>query len=139
MITADQAAQKWAQNLSASTQQVTNGVNAVTVAPGQKAAAASALWLQRVQAAQAKWARNVGAVTLSDWQHAMITKGIPRIATGATAAQPKFQAFMADFMNYLQAGQAKINAMPKGDINASIARAVAQIQYNANYKRPAGV
>lgn len=129
------AAEKWASRLSGATQQIQAGVQAVTVAPGQKAAAASQLWLQRVQASQAKWARNVGAVTLADWQDAMLNKGVGRIASGATAAVPKMQAFMTEFLSYLDAGKSRIDAMPKGDINASIARAAAQIQYNSQFKR----
>lgn len=134
-VTAEQATAKWLSRLSGATQQITDGVNGVTVAPGSKAAAASQLWLQRVQAAQAKWARNVGAVTLEQWRAAMINVGIPRVAQGAQAKQQKVQAFFSQFLPYLDAGVAKVRAMPKGDINASIARATAMIQYNAAFKR----
>jgi hypothetical protein len=133
MITPDQATAKWLTRLQAATTQITNGVNAVTVAPGAQAAAASALWLQRVTAAQAKWVRNVGAVTLQQWQSAMINIGIPRVSTGATANQSKVLNFMQQWLPYEAAGVAKIAAMPKGDINSSIARATAMIQYNAQF------
>lgn len=134
-VTAEQATAKWVQRLSAAGQQITDGVNGVTVAPGVKAAASKELWAQRVAQAKDKWASQVGKVTLSEWQQAMITVGIPRIATGAQAKQGKMQAFMQGFLPYLDQGVAKVNAMPKGDINASIARAVAMIQHNAAYKR----
>ena len=137
-VTAQQAATKWQQRLSSATQQITDGVNGVTVAPGAKAAAAKALWLQKVQASQNKWAANVAAVTLQSWQNSMITVGIPRVATGAAAKVGKVESFMSQFLPYLDAGVAKVNAMPKGDINASIARATAMIQYNANFKRNPG-
>lgn len=134
-VTAEQATAKWLARLSASGQQITDGVQGVQVAPGQKAAAAKDLWAQRVAASKDKWARNVGRVSLADWQNAMITVGIPRIASGAQAKQGKVQDFMAKFLPYLDQGVAKVNAMPKGDINASIARAVAMIQHNAAYGR----
>lgn len=134
-VTAEQATAKWVQRLSAAGQQITDGVNGVTVAPGVKAAASKELWAQRVAQAKDKWAAQVGKVSLSEWQHAMITVGIPRIATGAQAKQGKMQAFMQTFLPYLDQGVAKVNAMPKGDINASIARAVAMIQHNAAFKR----
>ena len=135
MITPDQATAKWLQRLSASTQQITDGVNAVTVAPGAKAAAAASLWAQRVAASQPKWATRVGAVSLQSWQQSMITVGIPRVATGAQAKQGKVLSFMQQWLPYEQAAQAKVQAMPKGDINASIARATSMIQANAAFKR----
>lgn len=133
-VTAEQATAKWLSRLSAAGQQITDGVQGVTIAPGQKAAAAKDLWAQRVAASKDKWARNVGKVSLADWQNAMVTVGIPRIAQGAQAKQGKVQDFMSKFLPYLDQGVAKVNAMPKGDINASIARAVAMIQHNAAYK-----
>lgn len=133
-VTPEQATAKWLARLSQSGQQITDGVNGVTVAPGQKAAASKDLWAQRVAAAKDKWARNVGKVSLADWQKSMIEVGIPRIASGAQAKQGKVQEFMQKFLPYLDQGVAKVNAMPKGDINASIARAVAMIQHNAAYR-----
>lgn len=133
-VTPDQAATKWQQRLAASSQQVTDGVNAVTVAPGAKAAQSADLWLQRVNASRDKWARNVAAVTLEEWRSKMITVGIPRIAQGASANQPKVQAFMAKFLPYLDQGVAQVKAMPKGTLADSIARATAMIQHNAAYK-----
>lgn len=104
-----QIAASWASRLGASSDKMTAGVNAVTVAPGQAAARQKSVYLQNVQAAADKWAKNVAAVPLSDWQSAYITKGIPRIASGATAAQPK----MEDFMNKLLPFQAQaLSSLP---------------------------
>jgi len=137
-VNAQQAAEKWTQRLQASTQQIQDGVQRVQVAPGQKAAAAANLWLQRVQQARDKFARNVAAVSLADWQNAMITKGIGRISAGATAGQPKMQAFMTQFLPHLAAGVAQVERMPKGTIEQSIARMEAMVRHNANFKRSGG-
>ena len=134
-ITAQQAAAKWRDRLTASTQQMTDGVNAVTTAPGQKAAAAQQLWLQRVQASAPKWARNVAAVSLESWKNDMINVGIPRVATGANAKVGKVESFMTEFLPHVEQVAQKVRAMPKGDINQSIARAAAQIQGNAQFRR----
>jgi hypothetical protein len=128
-------ANKWSANLGAATQYITDGVNRVTVAPGQKAAAAADLWLQRVQASRAKWQARVGAVSLADWQHAMTTKGVGRIASGATAAVPKMQSFLADFLPFQERVTASTQAMPKGTLEQGIARAANQIRGTAQYQR----
>lgn len=134
-VTPQQATDKWVQRLSAATQQITDGVNGVTVAPGVQASKAKALWLNRVTAAADKWASRVSSVSLPEWQQAMIQVGIPRIAQGAQAKQGKMQDFMTQFLPYLDQGVAKVDAMPKGDLNASIQRAAAMITHNANFKR----
>lgn len=126
-------ATRWAQNLGGATQKITDGVNGVTVAPGQAAARQADVWLQNTQAAQAKWKARVAAVPLSDWQNMMINKGVPRIASGATAAVPKFQSFMTQFLPYVQAGR---NALPaRGTLDQNINRAVSMMRHNANFKR----
>lgn len=129
------ATQKWVTNIGQSTARITAGVQAVSVAPGQKAAAQSAKWLQKVTASQDKWRTRVASVSLTDWQNAMINVGIPRVAQGAQAKQQKMQDFMTSFLPYLQAGVARIDAMPSVTLEDSINRATAMIRYNAAYKR----
>lgn len=135
MITAQQAKEKWLRNLQAATPSITDGVNAVTVAPGQKAAQAKQLWLSQLQANADKWAKNVGAVTLGEWQTAMTTYGIPRIAQGAIAKQAKVEEFMTKFLPHVAQGAAAVNALPKGGLENGIARATAMIRHNATFKR----
>jgi len=132
------ATAKWVNNLSNATQAITTGVQSVTVAPGQAAAAKQATWLARIQASAQKWATNVSAVSLGDWQQAMITVGIPRIATGAQAKQGKYQAFAVKFYPYLQSGVNTVKAMPKITLQDGIARAVAMINHNAKFSNKAG-
>lgn len=134
-VTAQQATDKWVQRLSSATQQITNGVNAVQRAPGAAAAAQQQKWLQKVQAAADKWKHNTGAVTLQQWQTAMIQTGIPRIAQGAQQKQGKMTAFMSQFLPYLQAGVVKVDAMPSTSLEDGVNRAVAMIRYNAAFKR----
>jgi len=118
---------KWSQNLNASGQYIKSGVQSVTTAPGQSAAAAQDRMLAGVTAAvqSGKWARNVSKVSLADWQNAMITKGIPRIAQGtAVAVQtkgPQIDTLLAN----VNSAAAVANALPKGGIEQGIARATA--------------
>jgi hypothetical protein len=119
--TSAQIAANWAQRLGASSDKMTAGVNAVQVAPGQAAARQKNAWLQNTQAAANKWAANVAAVPLSDWQQAYISKGIPRIAQGATAAQPKMQAFMDKLLPFQQTALSSLPA--RGTYEQNKARA----------------
>jgi len=95
------AAAAWVTGMQGAGTKYTAGVNAVRTAPGQLAAAAAPLWAQNVAAAQNKFAANSAKVSLQAWQSAASTKGAPRLGTGATAAQPKFQAFMQSFLPVL--------------------------------------
>lgn len=132
------ATSKWVTNLSNATQHITDGVNAVTVAPGQAAARQQQTWLARIQASAGKWATNTAAVSLQDWQQSMINTGIPRIAQGAQAKQGKYQAFATKFFPYLQTGVSQVKAMPKVTLQDGINRAVAMINYNAKFSNKSG-
>jgi hypothetical protein len=108
-VSAQDAAQNWVTGMGAAGPKYTAGVNAVKTAPGQLAAAAAPLWAANVAAAQPKFAKNVAAVTLPAWQNAATTKGAPRLASGATAAQPKMAAFMQSFIPVLTNA---VNSLP---------------------------
>lgn len=126
-------AAKWKQNLSSAGQAVTAGVNGVTVAPGQAAARRADAYVQGVMNSQQKWATRVAAVPLSAWQQAMIGKGVPRLATGAAAAESDF----ADFMTKLLPFETNlVNSLPaRGDLETNIARSAAFIRGMSNFTR----
>lgn len=114
------AAQAWVTGMQGAGPKYVAGVGAVKTAPGQLAAAASGLWAANVAAAQPKFAANSAKVTLAAWQSAAETKGAPRLGTGATAAQPKFQAFLT---NFLPALTNIVNGLPaRGTYGQNIAR-----------------
>lgn len=136
-VTAEAGAAKWASRLSGSTAEITAGVQAVKEHPGIAAARQKAVWLANVTASADKWARNVSRGTLQDWQDKMISKGIPRIATGAQAAIPKMTSFLNDFLPHVDAGVAALKNMPRGGIEQNINRAVAMMRHNAAYVRKA--
>ena len=118
-------AQRWAQNLGASGQKITEGVQAVTVAPGQAAARQVNAYLANVQASAQKWAKNTAAVPLSDWQQAMTSKGIARIAGGAQAAESKFATFLGKFLPYVDSVRANLPA--RGSYEQNKQRAIAMM------------
>lgn len=131
--TADAAAQAWAQRLAASTDRITAGIQAVQTSPGASAARQKAVWVQNTQAAADKFARNAGAVSLSDWQQAALSKGVPRVAGGATAAQPKMAQFMGKLLPYVASG---VTALPaRGGLEQNIARSAAFIRHMSNFQK----
>lgn len=131
------AAAKWATNLSAAATNGTiqQGIAGVTVAPGQAAARQKTVWVQNVTASQDKWATNVANVSLQSWQSDTVSKGLPRIASGATAAQPKMQAFMTQALPYIQNAVASLPA--RGNFTQNLARmnAMATAMHNFTYNK----
>jgi len=128
MLTAAQITTKWLTNYQGSTQAMTDGSNAVQTAPGVAAAAQQAFWLQRIQASANKWATNVAAVSLQDWKSSYQSLGIPRGQAGAQQKQGKYLTFITAYLAFLPGAVAQVKAMPKGNIQQSIARASAMIQ-----------
>lgn len=134
--TSDQIAANWASRLGASGTKITAGVNAVTVAPGQAAARQQAAYVSNVQAAAGKWASNVAAVSLQSWQSDMTTKGVPRIATGATAAVPKFTSFMTQLLPAINT--AKSALPPRGSLDQNVARMTQFVTAMSKFKKGPG-
>ena len=115
----------WVAGLSSKTDKIKAGIDAVTVAPGQLAARQADTWANNTVAAKSKFARNVGAVSLQDWKTAAETKGIPRIATGAQAAQGKMAIFFGKLLPYI--ASAKSSLPPRGTYEQNKARASAMM------------
>lgn len=118
--TAAEAAQAWAQNFAAAGTKYTAGINSVTVAPGQLAAAQKNLYLQNVQASANTWASKVAAVDLQTWKNAAGTVGAQRLATGATKGTPKMNAFMQNFLPQLTSIVSGLG--PRGTFDQNLAR-----------------
>lgn len=130
--TPEQIAQAWAAGMSNSRQKMQDGINSVTVAPGQAAARQKGAYVAGVQASQDKWATNVSRVSLSEWQQAMVGKGLDRIAGGATAAQPKVAQFMTKLIPYI--AQVKGTLPPRGGLDANITRMTQFVRGMSQFK-----
>lgn len=131
---AQQITEKWKQRTSGATQQVIEGVQRVTEAPGQKAARQKAVWLANLQAKADKWERNVQRVSLSEWQAATVS-GAQRIAAGVQAKAGKMEAFMTEFIPHIENVQRKVQAMPRGTLEQNLARMMENARGMASFKR----
>jgi len=131
-VNAQQWLEKWGRRLNAAGPDITNGVKNVQTAPGQKAAAMKNLWLQKVQESADTWAKQVAAVSLSDWQDAMLTKGVGRIAAGVTSAQAKKVTSITNLLTAVDNAASAARAMPRGTLEQNIQRAVTFMQHMSN-------
>lgn len=124
-------AAKWASRLSSATNEISRGVDAVTVAPSVSAVAKKAKLVAKWNEAinNGKWEKNLSKVTLEDWKTAMKNKGINRIGQGATEAASKMAAFGEKLLAYQNAGLPAISRMPDNTVADGIARASAWITY----------
>lgn len=128
------AAQNWVTGLGQAGNKIQQGVQAVSEAPGVKAARNAQGYVNGVQQNVQKWQRKVAAVSLADWITATIQKGVPRIAQGAQASQGKFQEAVTPLFSYMQSGLSQIDAMPKDSPAARDARMLAWSGYMRNYQ-----
>lgn len=123
MPSAADAAQRWSQNFGAAGARWSAGIDAVTTAPGIAAAAASDRYVQGVNANAPKWASRVAAVPLQTWKDTSKTKGAGRLASGAAAGLPKFQAAI---QKVLDAEKSIISGLPpRGTVEQNIQRSSA--------------
>lgn len=116
-------AAKWQARLSAAATDgtIAAGIDSVTVAPGQLAARASDLWATNTAASKSRYAANSAKVSLNEWQSAAKTKGVARIADGASQAQPKMAAFMQKLLPFVHQQAASLPA--RGSITQNLQRA----------------
>ena len=135
-LTPQQAREKHARNLKASVPDIQIGVNAVTDAPGAKAAAQQEKMLTNLTEAvrSGKWARRVSAVTLEDWKANMLQKGVGRIASGIDGASDKVEAFFAQLFPYQDTLKRQLDNMPDLTLEDSINRMVTWVRGMADFK-----
>lgn len=133
-VDAATAQARWVAGVSAATQKISEGVDRVSTAPGQKAAQKAQKWLNEVTAAAPKWQRNVARVSLGEWQDAMKNVGIPRVAQGAQAKQDKYGAGMSAFLPFLTNVVSRADQMDDSTLAARIAKATFVMTETAKYR-----
>ena len=134
-------ADKWKRRISAATQDVRTGVERVTVAPTEKAAAKKDKMLSRLTDAMTngKWEAGLRRVSLQDWKDAMLNKGLGRIAQGAEAATSKVEAFAGELLPHIDAGRRQLEGMPDITIEDSINRVGTFLRHMHTFRRAGAV
>ena len=122
--TAQQIVDKWVRNMGNSVPDYVNGVEAVTEAPGLKAAASADKWLAGIQEAHRtrRFQEGVGAISLSSWKRNTAEKGAQRLASGAEAARSKMLATTTKLMVNVAEVKGIIDTMPDNTFEQRLAR-----------------
>ncbi len=136
-LTGLEAAEKHARRLTGATEDIRQGVERVTVAPGQLAAAKVDKMRQNLLASidDGTWATNVAKVTVGEWKDDMLNKGVNRIGPGVTAAIPKTAVFFSELFEHQDKIVAEINNMPDLSLEDNIGRMVHNARRMAEFKK----
>lgn len=134
--TAAEVAQKWSQRSQAAAADYTAGVERVSVAPGEKAAAAATTWLARLNdpATVAKFKRKVSAVDLATWKAAASQYGSARYSQGVAAKEPKMAKALSTLLPFIDAGVAQVKRMPNATFEDRLQRSRAMQVYMHGYR-----
>lgn len=136
-VTAEEFQEKHARRTSAALEDMRQGVERVTEAPGALAAAKEKKMRQNLLAAldSGKWRRRVASVTLDDWKKDMLEKGVGRVTTGLDRAKDKTIDFAGKLIAHQNAILAKLDTMPDLTLEDSIARMTMQVREMTKFKR----
>lgn len=136
-VTPEEGATKLIDRARAAAPHIADQVRKVTVAPTEKAAdkldKMEANFLEAIRSGKVE--RGMRRVSLSDWQAAMVEKGVPRIVPGLEASRSKIVEFNRQFYPYLERVQAEVAAMPDTTLEDSIQRMITNVRKISEFKR----
>lgn len=136
-VTPEEGARKLIDRARSAAPHIADQVRKVTVSPTEQAAKKvdkmRTNFLKSLD--DGKVERGLRRVTLSDWQAAMINKGVPRITQGLEQAESKIIEFNRQFYPYLERVQNEVAAMPDTTLEDNIQRAVHNIRRVSEFKR----
>ena len=125
-LTAEEFQKKHRARTNAAQQDMRDGINRVTEAPGKKAAAAKDKMRQRLIESidNGKWERRVAAVSLEDWKADMLDKGVGRVAAGLDRSAGKVVAFAEKLISHQNRLLADLEGDPSVTLEDNINRMV---------------
>jgi len=125
-LTPEERATKQINRLSAATEDIRQGVERVTEAPGVKAAAQQQKMKTKLIAKidDGTWAKRVASVPLEEWKRMMIDKGVANIPTGISAAKDKLVKFASQQLAYQDRIDRELKGKPSITLEDNINRMV---------------
>jgi len=126
---------KWKANAGKSASAWAAGIQGVTVAPGQLAAAqAQAALAGYTDAIQSgRWAQRVGAVTLGDWQSKSVAKQ-GNYTSGINAGESKRARFDAAWIPLMAAAKERLRSVPRDGGASSLSKVQAIMDIGRQFK-----
>lgn len=137
-VDAQTAAGYWAQGMASAGPKISAGIDRVTTAPGQKAAAKKDKYVAGVTASQDLWARRVAAVDLGTWQ-TRAKAGVSRIAEGAQQKQDKYASNVQGVFAHMDSVLSRVDSMPDNTLEQRIQKSAEFQRGMAQYKSRGGV
>lgn len=124
MQSSQELAKKWAENLVRSKASIRAGIDQVSVAPTQKAAAAVNKYADGCQRAvsEGRFVAGCNRVTLQEWKDKTINKGLANLDVGVRNAESKVASFQAKAMPYYKQAKERAAAIEGTGRAAQIAR-----------------
>lgn len=129
MLTAQQGANKFKQGVQGGSTAYTQGVQAVTENPAQKAIAQKQKMIDRWLASVngGKWEQRLGDVTLAEWKAASATKGASNYAASADKAYTNYMEWAQTAYPVISQISQEIQNMPSATFQDNINRMLANV------------
>lgn len=127
MLSPAERAKKWAENLTRNKASIRAGIEAVSVAPTQKAAAAVGKYRDGCTRAadDGSFVNGCNKVSLQDWKNKAINKGLANLDTGVREAEAKVAAFQAKAAPFYRTASERAAAVEGSGRSAAIAKMTA--------------
>lgn len=137
--TAQEVADKWAQNIGNARQSMTSGVGRVTQAPSQSAINQRQKFQTKMQDPSTfdKWEAGLRGVSLQSWQNSMTSFGIDRAVQGATQKKDKMVRAMNGLLPFVDQLRNTVKSMPSTTVGDREQRMLAWSRGMAQYRKPA--
>jgi len=136
-VNPEEFADKHARRLKGALEDVRVGIDRVTEAPTLKAAAKKDKMKTNLNAAldSGKWERGLKRVTLEEWKHKAIHKGVERIPRGIDDAHDKVVQFASELLPHVDAGKAAIVKLADVTLEDNINRMTTFIRHMSKFQR----
>lgn len=127
---------KHSKNLKAASDEIRKGVEAVTEAPGVKAAARKDVYVAKVTSSEVhdRWARNVAKVPLEEWKKDMLEKGVGRISAGLDRSAGRITDFGDKLLAHIKSIKPAFDARRPITIDESANKAADWIREMGKFK-----
>lgn len=137
--TAQEVADKWAQNIGNARQSMTSGVGRVTQAPSQSAINQRQKFQTKMQDPTTfdKWEAGLRGVSLQSWQNSMTAFGIDRAVQGATQKKEKMVRAMNQLLPFVDQLRNTVKSMPSTTVGDREQRMLAWSRGMAQFRKSA--